>query len=292
MPGIMGARGNDDRFVPTDLGDPATAGQSPLYVLGGADLVLIDEDALALALDFEVLLEVMSQLAVTDTRRHEILRALERCLDSFDMAGGPALAHHALAEVMSAPAARTAHTVSAVGHAHIDSAWLWPVRETVRKCARTFSNVAALGREYPELVFACSQAQQWWWMKQQYPSIYEGMREQVKSGQIVPVGGMWVESDTNVTGGEALVRQLVFGKRFFLSELDVETEEVWLPDCFGYSAALPQLILLSGSRWFLTQKLSWNDTNKFPHHTFWWEGIDGSRVFTHFPPVDTYNAEL
>ena len=102
---------------------------------------------------------------------------------------------------------------------------------------------------------------------------------------------MWVESDTNVTGGEALVRQLVLGKRFFLDELGVETEEVWLPDCFGYSAALPQLILLSGSRWFLTQKLSWNDTNKFPHHTFWWEGIDGSRVFTHFPPVDTYNAE-
>jgi alpha-mannosidase len=179
-----------------------------------------------------------------------------------------------------------------VGHAHIDSAWLWPVRETVRKCARTFANVAALGREYPELVFACSQAQHWWWMKEHYPAVYEGMKAQVKKGQIVPVGGMWVESDTNVTGGEALVRQLVFGKRFFLSELGVETEEVWLPDCFGYSAALPQLILLSGSRWFLTQKLSWNDTNKFPHHSFWWEGIDGSRVFTHFPPVDTYNSEL
>ena len=103
---------------------------------------------------------------------------------------------------------------------------------------------------------------------------------------------MWVESDTNVTGAESLVRQLVFGKRFFLSELGVETDEVWFPDCFGYSAALPQLILLSGSRLFLTQKLSWNETNKFPHHTFWWEGIDGSRVFTHFPPVDTYNAEM
>ena len=290
MPGIMG--GNDDRFVPTDLGDPTTAGQSPLYVLGGAKLVVIDEDALALTLDFEVLAEVMGQLAVTDPRRHEILRALERALDAYDLAADPVVARQALSEVMSAPAARTAHKISAVGHAHIDSAWLWPVRETVRKCARTFSNVAALGRQYPELVFACSQAQQWWWMKQHYPTVYEGMREQVKNGQIVPVGGMWVESDTNVTGGEALVRQLVLGKRFFLDELDVETEEVWLPDCFGYSAALPQLILLSGSRWFLTQKLSWNDTNKFPHHTFWWEGIDGSRVFTHFPPVDTYNAEL
>ncbi len=291
MPGIMG-QGRDDPFAPTPLGDPSTAGPAPLYVLEGADLVVVDEDALALVLDVEVLLGVLGQLAVADPRRHEILRALERAVDAHDMDGDPVVARRALSGVMSAPAARTAHRISAVGHAHIDSAWLWPVRETVRKCARTFANVAALGREYPELVFACSQAQQWWWMKEHYPTVYEGMKAQVKKGQIVPVGGMWVESDTNVTGGEALVRQLVFGKRFFLSELGVETEEVWLPDCFGYSAALPQLILLSGSRWFLTQKLSWNDTNKFPHHSFWWEGIDGSRVFTHFPPVDTYNSEL
>ncbi len=291
MPGIMGG-GRDDLFEPTGLGDVRSSGTAPLYVLGGADLVVVDEDALALALDFEVLVGVMRQLPVTDPRRHEILRALERSLDSYDLAADPEAAWEALHDVMAAPAARTAHRISAVGHAHIDSAWLWPIRETVRKCARTFANVAALGREYPELVFACSQAQQWSWMKERYPVVYDGMKAQVEKGQIVPVGGMWVESDTNVTGGEALVRQLVFGKRFFLSELGVETEEVWLPDCFGYSAALPQLILLSGSRWFLTQKLSWNDTNKFPHHTFWWEGIDGSRVFTHFPPVDTYNAEL
>jgi alpha-mannosidase len=292
MPGIMAARSIDDPFRPTGLGDPATAGSTPLYTLAGADLVVVDEEARALALDVEVLLGVMGQLALTDPRRHEILRALERCVDSYDLAADPGAAREALRDVMAAPAARTAHHISAIGHAHIDSAWLWPVRETVRKCARTFSNVAALGQQYPELVFACSQAQQWWWMKQHYPAIFDGMKAQVKTGQVVPVGGMWVEPDTNVTGGEALVRQLVFGKRFFLSELDVETQDVWLPDCFGYSAALPQLILLSGSRWFLTQKISWNDTNKFPHHTFWWEGIDGSRVFTHFPPVDTYNAEL
>ncbi len=274
------------------LGDRATMGTEPLYVFGGADLVMIDEDALALATDVEVLLGVMEQLAPTEPRRHEILRALERSVDAYDLDEDPQLAREVLKEVMAAPAARTAHRISAVGHAHIDSAWLWPVTETIRKCARTFSNVAALGERYPELVFACSQAQQWWWMKDKYPAVFERMKEQVKSGQIVPVGGMWVESDTNVTGAESLVRQLVYGKRFFLSELGVETEEVWLPDCFGYSAALPQLVLLSGSRWFLTQKISWNDTDKFPHHTFWWEGIDGSRVFTHFPPADTYNAEM
>ena len=274
------------------LGDRATMGTEPLYAFGGAHLVVIDEDALGLATDVEVLFGVMEELAATDPRRHEILRGLERCLDTYDLDEEPQLAREVLKDVMAAPAARTAHRISAVGHAHIDSAWLWPVRETIRKCARTFSNVAVLGELYPELVFACSQAQQWWWMKENYPTVFARMKEQVSRGQVVPVGGMWVESDTNVTGAESLVRQLVFGKRFFLSELGVETEEVWLPDCFGYSPTLPQLVLLSGSRWFLTQKISWNETDKFPHHTFWWEGIDGSRVFTHFPPVDTYNAQM
>ncbi len=274
------------------LGDRATMGSEPLYTLGPAELVVIDEDASGLATDVDVLLGVMEELASTDPRRYEIPRALERCLDTYDFDGDAQPAREVLKEALAAPAARTAHRISAVGHAHIDSAWLWPVAETIRKCARTFSNVAALGERYPELVFVCSQAQQWWWMKERYPAVFDRMKEQVKLGQIVPVGGMWVESDTNVTGAESLVRQLVYGKRFFLSELGVETEEVWLPDRFGYSPALPQLIHLSGSRWFLTQKISWNDTNKFPHHTFWWEGIDGTRVFTHFPPVNTYNAEM
>jgi alpha-mannosidase len=103
---------------------------------------------------------------------------------------------------------------------------------------------------------------------------------------------MWVESDTNLPGGEAMVRQLVHGTRFFREELDAETEEVWLPDSFGYSGSLPQIARLAGKRWFLSQKMSWNQTDDFPHHTFWWEGIDGTRVFTHFPPTDTYNAEV
>ena len=290
MPSILGRR--DDHFLPTNLGDVATAGTKPLYLLGRAQLVVIDEEARAFAADVEVLLGLIGTLGQTDPRRHEVLGALERSLDIYDLEEDPAAARQRLVDVLAAPAARTAHKISAVGHAHIDSAWLWPVGETVRKCARTFSNVTALADDYPELVFACSQAQQWWWMKQHYPAVYERMKAKVASGHIVPTGGMWVEPDTNVTGGESLVRQLVMGKRFFLSELGVETEDVWLPDCFGYSAAFPQLILLSGSRWFLTQKLSWNDTNKFPHHTFWWEGIDGSRVFTHFPPVDTYNAQM
>ena len=293
MPSIMGDRGADLRqFRPTPMGDTGTAGSEPLYSLGEAALVARDEEAEGLAFDFEVLLGVLEQLEAHSPRRHEILRALERCLDAYDMDGDTSAARLMLRPVLDAPAVRTAHRISAVGHAHIDSAWLWPVRETVRKCARTFSNVAALAEQYPELVFACSSAQQWYWIKEKYPAIYERMRLLVRKGQIVPVGSMWVEPDTNVPSGESLARHLIMGKRFFLDELGVETDDVWLPDCFGYSAALPQLILLAGSRWFLTQKISWNDTNKFPHHTLWWEGIDGSRVFSHFPPVDTYNAQM
>ena len=180
----------------------------------------------------------------------------------------------------------------ATGHAHIDSAWLWPVRETIRKCARTFSNVVALMDENPDFVFSCSSAQQLAWIKEYYPELFGRIREKVRAGQFVPVGGMWVESDTNMPGGEAMARQFVEGKSFFLSEFGVECREAWLPDSFGYCAALPQIVKAAGSRWFLTQKISWNQTNRMPHHTFNWEGIDGTRLFTHFPPVDTYNSDL
>jgi len=170
---------------------------------------------------------------------------------------------------------------------------MWPVRETIRKCARTFSNVAALADAYPDLRFACSSAQQYAWVQEHHPHVFARIKEKVASGQFVPVGGMWVESDTNLPGGEALARQLVQGRRYFARELGVEEQpEVWLPDSFGYTGAFPQLARLAGARWFLSQKMSWNTTNRFPHHTFWWEGIDGSRVFTHFPPADTYGSKL
>jgi alpha-mannosidase len=158
--------------------------------------------------------------------------------------------------------------------------------------ARTATNVTALMDDHPEFIFVMSQAQQLAWIKEHRPEVFARVTEKVAAGQFVPVGGMWVEADTNMPGGEAMARQFVHGKRFFLDEFGIETEEVWLPDSFGYSGALPQLVRLSGSKWFLTQKISWSRTNKFPHHTFDWEGIDGTRVFTHFPPVDTYNAEF
>ncbi|MFI0902381.1 alpha-mannosidase [Streptomyces sioyaensis] len=282
-------------FSPTDLGDLCTAPGQPLYRFASADLAVLDETVWQLVLDIEVLSELMHELPVDRPRRPEILRVLEDMLDALDLhdvAGTAAAGRAALAEVLSRPAAASAHRVSAAGHAHIDSAWLWPLRETVRKASRTFANVTHLAKDYPELVFACSQAQQYAWVKEHQPHIWERIKEAVREGNWAPVGSMWVESDANMPGGEALARQLVHGKRFFLEELGVETEEIWLPDSFGYTAAFPQLARLAGVKWFLTQKLSWNQTDRMPHHTFWWEGIDGTRVFTHFPPVDTYNSRL
>src|SRR6266487_6365572 len=196
----------------------------------------------------------MIELPVHEPRRHEILRALERMLDAIDphdVAGTAAAARDQLVDVLSRPAHASAHQLSAVGHAHIDSAWLWPLRETRRKVARTVSNVATLAQEYPELVFAFSQAQQHAWVKDNYPEVWERLKKAVAEGHIVPVGGMWVESDTNLPGSEALARQFIHGKKFFLDEYGIDTQEVWLPDSFGYTAALPQLVKLSGSKWFL-----------------------------------------
>ena len=184
------------------------------------------------------------------------------------------------------------HLITAVGHAHIDTAWEWPLREAMRKCARSWSTQLELMDANPDYVFACSQPAQYAWIKQAYPELYAGIKEKVARGQWEPVGAMWVEADCNLPSGEALVRQLLHGKRFFMREFGVETRILWLPDVFGYPGNLPQLIKESGCDYFLTQKLSWNDTNKPEHHTFWWEGIDGTRVFAHFPPADTYNGDF
>jgi alpha-mannosidase len=184
------------------------------------------------------------------------------------------------------------HRVTAVGHAHIDTAWEWPVREARRKVARSWSTQLALMDEHPDYVFAASQPAQYEWMKTSYPDIYRRIKEKVAAGQWEPVGAMWVEADCNLPSGESLARQLLHGKRFFMQEFGYETRILWLPDVFGYPGNLPQLMSAAGCNFFLTQKLSWNDTNKPEHHTFMWEGIDGSRIFTHFPPADTYNGNF
>jgi alpha-mannosidase len=180
--------------------------------------------------------------------------------------------------------------LSVIGHAHIDTAWLWPLAETRRKCMRSFSSALKYMEEYPEYIFACSQAFQYEWMKSSAPAIYEGIREAVKRGQWVPVGGTWIEPDCSLPSGESLVRQFLYGKRFFRQEFGWDCKEFWNPDVFGYAGQLPQIMKLSGIDYFLTQKLSWNQFNKPQHQNFLWKGIDGTAILTHFPPNDTYNS--
>ncbi|RYV50461.1 alpha-mannosidase [Pengzhenrongella frigida] len=282
-------------FTPTPLGLWETAGEQLRYRLKVADIALLDEEVYELVQDITVLTGVMEEAASTSPRRWRIAGALERMinvLDPDDISGTAAAGRAELRAELDKPANASAHTVYATGHAHIDSAWLWPLRETVRKCARTFSNVLALMDTDDDFIFTCSSAQQFAWIKQFYPALFERIRKRVAEGRFVPVGGMWVESDTNIPSGESLVRQFTFGQRFFAEEFGVQCEEVWLPDSFGYSGALPQIAVGAGARWFFTQKLSWNRVNRMPHNTFRWEGHDGSTLFAHMPPIETYNAQL
>ncbi|MEJ1090479.1 alpha-mannosidase [Microbacterium istanbulense] len=282
-------------FLPTQEGDILTSSPEPLYRTRRMDLVVFDEEVFELSLDLEVLFELQAELPPTSPRRMSILQAMDDALDVLDLQHISATASDArarLAAVLAAPAEASAHRISAIGHAHIDSAWLWPVRETIRKVARTTSSMTTLIDEVPDFRYGMSSAQQYAWVKQHRPEVYDRIKAAVAEGRFLPLGGMWVESDTVMPSGESLVRQFAYGQRFFESEFGIRSKGVWLPDSFGYSPALPQLMRRAGFEWFFTQKISWNQQNVFPHHTFLWEGIDGSRMFTHFPSMDTYNSQL
>lgn len=183
-------------------------------------------------------------------------------------------------------------TVNMLGHTHIDVAWLWRLRHTREKCARSFSTVNRLMEKYPHYTFLQSQPQLYEYVKEDYPEIYAHIQKRVKEGRWEPSGAMWVECDCNVASGEAIVRQILVGKNFYKQEFDYDSEFLWLPDVFGYSWALPQILKKSGISTFMTTKISWNDMNKMPYDTFWWKGIDGSDVLAHFittsDPGDDY----
>jgi alpha-mannosidase len=171
--------------------------------------------------------------------------------------------------------------VALVGHAHIDLAWLWPLDETVRKARRTFATAVALLDRYPEFRFTQSSAQLYELVESEDPKLFERVREQVAAGGWEPIGGMWVEPDANMPSGESLVRQLLLGQRYFAEKFGFTHDVCWMPDCFGFTPALPQLLLGAGIRNFFTIKLTWSETNRFPYDVFWWEGLDGSRVLAH-----------
>ena len=176
-----------------------------------------------------------------------------------------------------------------VGHTHIDVAWLWDLDQTRQKVQRSFSTVIQLMEEYPDYIFMSSQPQLYKFLKEERPELYERVKEALKSGRWEAEGAMWVEADCNISSGESLVRQIIHGKRFFRDEFGVENRILWLPDVFGYSDALPQILKKSGVDYFMTTKISWNETNKVPYDTFKWVGLDGSEVLTHFITTEDFD---
>lgn len=291
--------GNDFKgpfaFAPTRYGDVLTAPSDPLYRWGAFELRLIDTEVEMLMREVVVLRGLASELAATDPRRAAIIIGLAQALDLLDPddpARDASTARARLLPLLTAPASASAHRILATGHAHIDTAWLWPLRETVRKVLRTFANVLDLMDTDPEVTFTASAAQHFAWVSEADPLLFARLRERVKEGRFVVAGGMWVESDVNMPNGESIARQLLYGCRFFTEAFDIRCQVGWLPDSFGYSGAIPQLLRQAGMEWFFAQKMCWNETNTMPHHTFIWEGIDGSRIFTHFPPVDTYSGDM
>ena len=175
--------------------------------------------------------------------------------------------------------------VHLIGHAHIDVAWLWTLKDTARKCGKTFATTLRLMEEFPEFKFAQSQPYLYELTKQQYPEIYKLIKQRITEGRWEPVGAMWVETDCNLPNGESLVRQILFGKKFFKEEFGINAKIAWLPDSCGFVWSLPQILKKSGIDYFYTSKLLGNDTNKFPYTSFWWQGIDGTKILTHHSPV-------
>jgi alpha-mannosidase len=182
------------------------------------------------------------------------------------------------------------HEVTAIGNCHIDTAWLWPYDETKRKAARSWATQCGLMDDFPDYIFAASQAQQFEWVEELYPKLFIRIKEKAATGNFVPIGGTWVEMDCNLPSGEALCRQFLYGQRYFESRFGERCKVFWLPDTFGYSAQLPQITHQSGLKYFFTQKLSWNNINTFPNTTFMWKGLDDTAILTHFSPANTYTA--
>lgn len=248
--------------------------------------------------NLELLHTLADALPEDSARRAKIVYLLNKSVDAFDYTNtddaslrDSALAANAvLRPLLDSPACPSATDVAVHGHSHIDVAWLWPYRETRRKCARTFSTVMRLMEQYPEYIFTQSQAQLYEFTRQSYPELYEDIKQRVRDGRWDVTGSMWVEADCNLASGESLIRQILVGKNFYKDEFGVETDVLWLPDVFGYSAALPQILQKARVPYFSTIKISWSQFNAFPYNTFWWKGIDGTKVLAHFPPTGDYNA--
>ncbi|KAK3300935.1 glycosyl hydrolases family 38 N-terminal domain-containing protein [Chaetomium fimeti] len=290
--GMFGNAPGGDSIQPPD--------PNKYFRLNQAEIVAVDPDARQLYIDIWVIGDAAREFPEDSWEQHKALKTCNEIIDTFEIGNRESLKIcRTIAEDYLGSNVNSAKVydsgkepvVYGIGHCHIDSCWLWPFAETKRKVARSWSNQCDLMDRYPELNFACSQAQQYKWLKQLYPSVFDRVKKKVAEGRFHPIGGSWVEHDTNMPSGESLVRQFLYGQRFFESNFGSRSQTFWLPDTFGYSSQLPQLCRLSGMTRFLTQKLSWNNINRFPHTTFNWVALDGSQVMCHMPPAETYTAE-
>ncbi len=269
-------------------------------VLGQLTYGIWNENAYQLFMDLETLRLLIDQVDPESLRADRLASALEQATLAADFEQpmedrirSYRKAREVLKPALSAVNGSTAPRFYAIGNAHLDLAWLWPMAETRRKTSRTFAAQLRLLEDYPEYKFIQSQPAGYVMCREHYPELYERIKAAAKTGQWIAEGAMWVEPDTNMTSGESLIRQLIHGKRFFKEEFGIDSVLLWLPDTFGYSAALPQILNGCGVKYLVTQKIFWsyNEGDRFPYHYFTWQGADGSRVASFLPTDYTYTTD-
>lgn len=296
---LQGMDINHSDFIPGSAGEHnvllyAYTGNAIEKSIMRPKLTRIVKDVEKLWYDLKIPRESLNYLDENSFEYHQILSCIDGALRLLDMYDIPSESFYRSVREASEYMDREFYgklcnlprendpVVIGIGHTHIDCAWLWTLKQTREKVQRSFSTVVELMRQYPEYRFMSSQAFLYQNLKEEAPETYERIKELIREGRWECEGAMWVEADCNLTSGESLVRQVLYGKRFFKQEFGVENHVLWLPDVFGYSAAMPQILRKSGVDWFVTSKISWNDTNKMPYDTFLWRGIDGSEINTYF----------
>lgn len=284
-------------ILPGFYKDPLSEGAR--RTLGESSYGIWDEDAYQLYMDVAVLDSLLRTLDPDSLRASRIADGLERFTRTVDFEQDKEgrnrdyrKAREELKPLLEAVNGSTMPTFSAIGHAHLDLAWLWPMAETYRKTARTFAAQLRLIKEYKDYKFIQSQPACYEMCRTYYPELFEEIKQAVKDGQWIAEGAMWVEPDTNMAGGEALIRQLLYGKAYYKEVFGVDSQMLWLPDTFGYSAVLPQILKKCGVRYLVTQKIFWsyNEGDQFPYHYFSWKGMDGSRIDAFLPTNYNYDA--
>jgi len=261
------------------------------YPIDALDICLRDDELMDFLFNLKTLISLRNALPDASFRKAEVENALSNahCVLYYDpgacedevFRAALKKANAYLEEALSKRNAGSAPYVGLIGHSHMDTAWLWPISETEKKCARTYANQLNLMEEYPEYKYVQSSAFHSEVIRRNNPELFERIRKAVKEGKYEPNGGVWVECDCNLTGGEYMIRQFLWGQRFTRKYFDYTSDCFWLPDTFGYSFAIPQIMKGCGVDYFLTTKMAWNDTNDFPYTSFYWQGLDGTKVLTH-----------